>query len=67
MAQYAKDDFIAIIADMTIDGECLEHGPDCEELFPDSCEYYDMVSDDAVETLNILIATARRLYKEEHG
>ena len=52
--------WVSIIAAMTPDQECLEHGAECtEDACGDDCEMFDMTNDDAVETLNNLITEAR--------
>lgn len=54
--------FLGRVASMYIDEECLEHGKGCEPFSNDKCEYFYMTDDDAVETLNNLIRTARELH-----
>jgi hypothetical protein len=46
------------IANLKQDGECITHGPDCDGT-KDDCQEYVMECDDAIDTLNRLIATAR--------
>lgn len=50
--------WIENIARMYQDGECKMHEGEHDET--DECELFDMTNDDAVETLNNIIAMARQ-------
>ena len=51
-------EFISMIAHMTQDEECTEHGPGCDGMTND-CIEFDMTGDDAMQMLNDLIGVAR--------
>lgn len=58
----SETEFVRQIAELAMEGECLEHGPDCAENGEgDDCEIYEMSNDFAWSTLNGLIEEARRL------
>ena len=55
---------VQLIADLLMDGECIEHGSGC--VCPDKgdcshCIPFDMTNDDAYETLHDLIGKSRAI------
>jgi hypothetical protein len=59
-------DFVAKVSRLTKDGECVTHGETCTGDQAD-CKLFDLPSDDAVETLHMVISEARRLRAEGQG